>query len=137
MNALYEESDDLFWDLRCSAQYNDDFVQYLQHTNPEALSSPTCVFKDPESMVPCHKPSVPRQCPQVDDKEVIYNWHVYEDLLYYAFDNATWNQYYAWTGTGFPYVYSENSELTSQSTKTTTIPLIQMHLFLQVPNQFK
>ena len=63
MNALYEESDDLFWDLRCSAQYNDDFVQYLQHTNPEALSSPTCVFKDPESMVPCHKPSVPRQCP--------------------------------------------------------------------------
>ena len=122
MNALYEESDDLLWDLRCSAQYDDDFVRYLQHVNPEALSSPTCVFKDPESMVPCHKPSVPRQCPQVDDKEVIYNWHVYEDLLYYAFDNATWSQYYAWTGTGFPYIYSENSDLTSQSIKTTTIP---------------
>ena len=122
MNALYEESDDLTWDLRCSAQYDDDFVHYLQHINPEALSSPTCVFKDPESIVPCHKPSVPRQCPQIDDIEVIYNWHVYEDLLYYAFDNATWNQYYAWTGSGFPYIYEENSDSVSQSTKATTIP---------------
>ena len=90
MNALYEESEEQSWDLRCSAEYDSDFYTLTKQHCPSCFSEPSCVYSEEIPPSRCHKPRSPRRCPRVDDRVVLSSWYVYEDRLYYSYDGSSW-----------------------------------------------
>lgn len=98
---MYEESENWIWDLRCSAAYNSDYYSILHRYFPTLETHSSCIYSQ-DKQIPCHKPLSLQQCPVVDDRLVLSTWYIYEDFLYYAYDNMTWNQLWYPQKGGFP-----------------------------------
>lgn len=60
----------------------------------------TCAFGEEGA---CRKPYLPLQCPVIQPKEIIYQWFVYEDLVYYSSRGDSWKDYFTiWGMDQFP-----------------------------------
>jgi len=88
---VYEEDESWTWDLRCSAEYASDYYALIRHSFPSLKRHSFCALCY-DYPAPCHKPLVFDQCPVVDDRLILSTWYIYEDFVYYAYDNTTWNQ---------------------------------------------
>ena len=108
---MYEENESWIWDLRCSAEYDSDYYSIVRHYFPSLKRHSFCALCH-DYPTPCHKPLVLDQCPVVDDRLVLSTWYIYEDFVYYAYDNTTWNQLWHSQKGSFPL---ENTRRESES----------------------
>ena len=82
MNSLYEESKTTRWNLQCNAGYQSDYQLFTKDLDKSSK----------------YKPAFPYQCPVLKDEEILQRWYVYEDLIYYSYNNDTWRSFFEMSG---------------------------------------
>ena len=82
MNSLYEESKTTRWNLQCNAGYQSDYQLFTKDLEKSSK----------------YKPGFPYQCPVLKDEEILQRWYVYEDLIYYSYNDDTWRSFFQISG---------------------------------------
>lgn len=104
MNSLYEESKTTRWNLQCNAGYQSDYQLFTKDLEKSSK----------------YKPAFPYQCPVLKDEEILQRWYVYEDLVYYSYNDDTWRSFFQISGSDrFP---SSSIPLPSIPPSSTSLP---------------